>query len=214
MEIPNLKTWRTAFLLSIIVPVGLLVTFRLTGIMKGPLTIAETATLKALEWEFTRPSPDKFVVINKSLNSNYASSDIALKQRVLIAEYAPRFMDDPFLDLAVETNSTVINRNGFIECIYIAFKDFKPCEIILLRTMLNPLNLTIVGIEYGGTDCYIDLTCMNHARQAYFSIDLFHWFLRTTSTQNNYGRIIIETIYYNGTTYKKLIQPFELKVMS
>jgi len=203
-----------AFLLSIIVPVGLLVAFRLTGIMKGPLTIAETATLKALEWEFTRPSPDKFIVINKSLNSNYASPDIMLKQRVLIAEYAPRLMDDSFLDLAMEINSTAINRNGSIERIYIAFKDFKPREIILLPTMLNPLNLTVLGIEYGGTDCYIDLTCMNHAREIYFSIDLFHWFLRTTSTQNNYGRIIIEIIYYNGTAYKKLVQPFELKVMS
>lgn len=214
MEVPNLKTWKMAFLLSIIVPVGLLVAFRLTGIMKGPLTIAETATLKALEWEFTRPSPDKFIVINKSLNSNYASPDIMLKQRVLIAEYAPRLMDDSFLDLAMEINSTAINRNGSIERIYIAFKDFKPREIILLPTMLNPLNLTVLGIEYGGTDCYIDLTCMNHARETYFSIDLFHWFLRTTSTQNNYGRIIIEIIYYNGTAYKKLVQPFELKVMS
>lgn len=42
-------------LLSVVVPVSLLVTFRLTGILpepERPITIAETITLDTIKWEF------------------------------------------------------------------------------------------------------------------------------------------------------------------
>lgn len=150
------------------------------------------------------------ITINESVCSVYTNNDIAVKQKVFIAEYVPRFLDDPYLDLAMEIDLTVTNKDEFIHYVYLTFQDPKPREVILLPTMLNPINLTIVDVRYGGVECYINLASVDYAREAYFSIQLFHWFLRTPSTQNSIIRIMVEITYFNGTAYNRLIQPFEL----
>jgi len=212
LEIPNLKNWKAVLLMSIILPVGLLATFKLTGIFREPLTIAETTTLKTIRWTFARPT--QFFAINESLNSIYNNNDIEVNQKVFVWEYLPEREVWPTaqLNLGIEINLTLTSDRGFIENIHIDFKDFQPSEIVLLDTMLNPINLSLVKARSGKIASYMDLAGVNHSSEAYFNVTMLYWFLWTQSTQENNLDITFEITYFNGTAYKKIVQPFQLQL--
>jgi len=213
------KGWKTALLLSIFVPISLLATFRLTGIIKEPTMISKTITLDVVEWEFTRPLNDQFISINESVNAVYDSDDIKVNYRVFIAEYVPGSWEwtppGPYLDMAIEINSSVTNAVGFIETVHATFKNFQPSSVIFLRTFLNSVNLSLIDIMDGnlGEDGRIFLAGVNHPSESYFSAALFHWFLLTQNTQESQMEVMFEIIYYDGAVYSKMIQPFRLTIM-
>jgi hypothetical protein len=202
-----------------VVPVSLLATFRLTGIIKEPIMISKTITLDVVEWEFTRPLHDQFISINESVNTVYDSNDIKVNYRVFIAEYVPGSWEwippGPYLDMAIEINSSVANAVGFIEKIHVTFKNFQPSNVILLRTFLDPVNLSLIDVMDGsfGEEGRIFLAGVNHPLETYFSAALFHWFLLTQNTQESQMEVMFEITYYDGTVYSKVIQPFRLRIM-
>jgi len=150
-EIPNLKNWKTAFLLSMIVPVSLLVTFKLTGIIKEPIT-PETITLDPVNWEFNRSN--KYVHIDDKLNVTYIIDGLRADMYVVLGVYVSnslaRYGHD-YLTMAIMMNLTATSPNCFVEGVYITFsRDSKPSLIDWVHTYFDFANLSFRGVSRVG----------------------------------------------------------------
>ncbi len=212
MEIPNFKSWKTAFLLSIIVPVSLLATFKLTGIIKEPLA-PETIQLSPVRWEFPRPDGD--VRINHTLKATHVIEGVSVDMYVILGVYLHESISHNNLDyltIGMGINLTATNPNCFIDNIYITFnRDSQPSFMDWLYTYFNFENLSIQGVSGSYQGAYVRLAGVNHPNVAYFKATA-EWSLLTTNNQTHQTELTYEITYYNGTVYKKLIQPFDLKL--
>ncbi len=215
MRSPNGREMKALFILSIIVPVSLLVTLRLTGILQEPITISETITLETIEWEFQRPS--QTVTLDDELKSSYSSDEISVAMRVLMGKYSD---DDPafnydYVTIGVTANLTVTNLNSFVEGVYVVIRKDSQSTVNWMDTELHFENLSLaerVGGYSWNTHAYIKLTGVNHSSSVYLSAAFF-WSLLTSNNQTHQMELAFELTYFNGTAYKKVIQPFQLKII-
>jgi len=210
---------KALFVLSIIVPVGLLTSLRLTGILKGPITISETITLSEMDWEFERPEHDMY--IDNRLESVYVNDGLSAKFRVVIGTYSANqvvYDGNDIITIGLGLNSTVVNPNSFIESVHVVFRaDSQPSKVDFLLTHINFANLSLVDVTSGWTieekqkEAYVRLAGLNHPESVFLWATAI-WSLQTQSDQTHQREMTYELTYFNGTTYKKIIQPFQLKV--
>ena len=92
----NLKSWKTVLLLSIIVPVGLLATFKLTGFFQGPNTIAETITAEVVEWECDRPSMMVGFHDHNTVENVFENNEVFIHLNFSLAEYHEYRISPPY----------------------------------------------------------------------------------------------------------------------
>ena len=215
----NGREMKALFVLSIIVPVSLLVTLRLTGILEGPITITETTTLEAVKWEFQRPTHASD--INDKLNITYTVDEFSANMHVLPVFYSesPVMDDNDYLRIITVVNSTAINSNCFIETVHVAFdKDSQPSLVSWIPGYLDFENLSLVGVSSGWTsgedykEAYVKLAGEGHPKGIYFRATV-EWSLLTSNNQTHQMEVTYELTYYNGTAYKKVIQPFQLRIV-
>ena len=215
----NGKNWKTALLLSIVVPVSLLATFRLTGIIKEPLTIAKTINLLSKKWEFQRPNESvQFVYIDDELNASYIGDGLSANMYVRMGEYsnnALAYDGNDLLSILMVINATTSNPNSYIETLYVVV--YKDQESILewLETELYFENLSLTARADGyrlNTQAYIKLAGVNHTSGAYAEATA-EWILLTPNTQSHLLEVAYEIVYYNGTAYNNVVQPFQLNIV-
>ena len=215
MEGLRKRKWVSLTLLSIVVPMSLLATFRLTGILQGPITISETITLEAVKWDFQRPS--QTVTLDDELESSYISDEISAIMRVLMGKYSdddPAFASD-FVTIGVTTNLTVTNLNSFVESVYVVIRKDRQSTVDWTETELYFENLSLVERVEGYrwiTQTYIRFSDLNHSNSVYLSAAFF-WSLLTPNDQTHELEVSYELTYYNGTAYKKIVQPFQLEII-
>jgi len=210
----NGREMKALFILSIVVPLGFLTTLRLTGILPEPIT--ETTTLETIKWEFQRPNQS--VILDETLKSQYSSGEISTITRIRIGKYAN---DDPilgdFVTLGVSTNLTTIVPNTFVASVYVVLDMDNQSSIGWLITdgiSYDAENLSLTGYAGGhqGLRAYVSLKGVEQPKSAYFSAGTY-WFLRTPHSQTHQLEVAYELTYYNGTAYKKVVQPFQLKLL-
>jgi hypothetical protein len=193
-----------------------LTTFKLTGILQEPST-PENITLETIKWELERPN--QFIYIDEKLKATYTSDEISSTFHVIIGAYdenSVAYLGADYVDMAVRMNSTITNPNGFIESVRIVLrKGSQPSLVDWLLTYLNFTNLSVIDLAHGGKnyqDAYIQLAGVNHTDRIYFSATAV-WSLLTPNNQTHQMEAVYELTYYNGTVYKKIIQPFQLKIV-
>lgn len=218
MKVVNGNNWKALFLLSIVVPVGLLVGFKLTGLLGEPAKITETITLEPVTREFERPNQD--VHLNYSLESSYSNNEILAKMCLLIGGYHE---DDPLLSdhitIRVKMNLTGADPNFSIENVYLIFRDiYQGSSLYFLRTDVNfqSANLSLVKIVDGingenNTKASISLAGLNHPNDVYLQWNAI-WSLHSLNTQDHELNATYEVTYYNGTAYNKIVQPFNVQI--
>lgn len=218
MERLRKRKWISLTLLSIVVPVTLLATFRLTGILQGPLKISETEILEPVKWEFERPN--QTVPIVDRLEASYSSDGLSAILGLTIAIYIENttiILHDDIL-MALVINSTTTSKNGFIDDVYVAFSgDSQKSKVELLETDFDFKNFSLIEKVEGMTrrdelKAFIRLAGVNHTSNAYGRV-IAVWELMSPNNQTHELEIIYEIIYYNGTAYKKIVQPFQLKIL-
>lgn len=70
---------KALLVLALVIPIGLLTTLKLTGILQAPITIAEMKTLEVVEWESERTS--SLFHFSDRVEARYVN-DISLNQTV------------------------------------------------------------------------------------------------------------------------------------
>lgn len=201
-----------ALILSVVLPISLFISFRLTGILQE--TITETITLETIRWEFKRPNQS--VILNETLKSPYSNGEISTIMTVRIWKYDVDglFLDD-LVTITVSTNLTTIMPKSFVENVYIVLQTDYQSPVGWIHTDFRFENLSLIDVEewgWRGTKAYVNLKGMNHPKGAYFSgLPLYR--LKTPNNQTHQLEVIFELTYYNGTAYKEVIQPFQLKFL-
>jgi hypothetical protein len=213
MEISRKQKWFSLTLLSIIVPVSLLATFRLTGILKEPITISQTITLESKEWEIERPN--QTTSIEEDIATSYADDALTATMLVRIGVYVDtsafvsRF---DYMDVTVAIDLATTVPSCFIESIYVVFwEDWPASKLDWLRTSFEFENLSLMNL-IDGMKPYIRLTGINHPSNAQFKTEAV-WTFLTPKNQSHHIKAAYEITYYDGTTYKKIVQPFLLNII-
>lgn len=217
------QRWKPLTLLSIIVPVSLLVSLRLTGILSGPeqpITIAETITLETVKWESERSYGH--IDIRENVRGLY-EKEIKLSQEISIEHYIAKGWGWEGLDyFTLVINLTADLQAGFVNNVNITFReDYENSMIEFFEVQAWPEfysraeNLSIVDYEHflwkKGLKAFMELVGENRPKSVHFD-GIVHWVLSSSKNETHSMEIALELVYYNGTTYKKVVQPFQLKI--
>ncbi len=211
---PGGRNLKAVALLSIVIPISLLISFRLTGILQGSTKISETITLETIKWEFERPN--QTVTLNETLGSPYSSSEISTTMTVRIWKYDfDGFFSDDLVPIIISANLTTIMPNSFVKGVYVILQTDYQSPVRWLHTDFRFENLSLIDVEdWGWQDikAYVGSKGVNRPEDAYFSGRPLYS-LKTPNTQTHQLDVFFELTYYNGTTYKKVVQPFQLKFL-
>jgi hypothetical protein len=216
METLKFINWKAVFVLSIILPVGLITTFRLTSLLREPL-VAETFTLESVNWEFQRPSSDVGMV--DDLKANFSNGEILAEMHLEVLHYVvlyPVHDVRDFLRMFISVDLMVNEPDGFVESIRITFKgDEQWSYLDWIDTSIRNFNLSVSEIHWANLfedsqGARMSLAGLNYPRDCNFSTIAEWSFL--PSRQTNQVGAMYELTYYNGTAYKTTIQPFNLTI--
>ncbi|MEM1590076.1 MAG: PPC domain-containing protein [Candidatus Bathyarchaeia archaeon] len=214
-----LKDLKIALLLSVILPLGLLATFRLGGILKEPLTISENKTLKAVSWSMERPIAD--INIKDSLIHIY-NEDILVNSTIFIDDYDVNSVYGGSDCITTQVNITASISEGFISLINITFwEKYESSQVDFFASDAWPKcfvhigNLSIIRhddfLRGNGLKAFVELEGANFPNSVSFGC-FANWILRSPKNYTNQLKVRFELIYFNGTAYKKVVQPFMLLV--
>lgn len=224
MEAPVKRKWLALSLMAVVLPVGLLLGFKLTGVLPDPPK-PETITLEAVKWELERPGGH--INMNERIESIY-DENLAIKQSILVNDFYHRMQDYGRSDyIAITINVTATIQEGYIENVYLVFhenydrsKVWVPSPEDYPGFYQSLRELSIVDWAYGfnrwwllnnSTKAFIKAEGVNHPSTVHFWGSA-HWILRSKNNQTHQIEIVSEVTYFNGTTYKKVVQPFHLKI--
>lgn len=221
MRKPNGRELKALIVLSIVAPVSILISLRLTGILQEPTTISETITLEAVKWEFERPNLD--VNIWDRVENPYSDDDVSIVYGILVDDHDEKSMEYQSSDyVAITVNVTAAVQEGFVESVYVVFREDYELSVV------NPLNepycqlenLTIKDWADGfyerwklenNTKAFIEAVGVNKPSNVHFWAPV-EWVLRSLNNQLHQMEIIFEFTYFNGAVYKRVVQPFQLKI--
>lgn len=212
-------------LLSVVLPVSLLISFRLTGILPEPPK-PEAIMLDTVKWESERPS--FYVIIDDIVESIY-DSDVFINQSVFVSRYFDQF-GVPYGDVDVitlVTNITATISKGFIETIHVFFAENYTLSKVNVwdpqrESAMHVLyNLAVMEWADKGSEnawklknnikAFITLGALDQPTKVDYWTPT-DWILRSPQNQSHQMSIVYEVSYFNGTTHKRVVQPFELKI--
>jgi hypothetical protein len=221
LGVSQIRNWKTLFLLSIILPVGLLTTLKITGIIKEPLIIAQTTTLPLKERSFQRPYPETSVTMSGTLNATYLDSTISFSIHVPVFGYHIIWDVSPYAYVRL---GCFLNVSTFfpahLQSIIITFlNDSKDSAVDLIGTSIEPVNLTITSLKQAGgpedfEKTHIELIPTNNSQSMEFGT-IAEWSFQDISLDAEDHELEIQFVmtYYDGTAFIKLVQPFQLKIL-
>ncbi len=212
------KTWYWVFF-SVLAILGCFSLPKLRDMFNGKITVAENLTLDLVEWQFERPSRtlgfDDFLRI---ICTNY-TGDISINQTIIVDNYEDSdssFGGSPSLDFALDLVASL--SRGYVEGVNITFYDdhlnsfvevWEDSSYHILNglTLVRYSHFNIGSVEKG----FINFGGVNQPR----SIHLFNpiaWALRTSHNETQELTVKVEVTYFNGTAYKRVVQPFKLRL--
>jgi hypothetical protein len=220
----NMRNWKAALLLSLIVPIGLLTTFKITGMVREPATVSETMTLEPVKWELERP--DNIIAIEDTVKSFYDDESISVNCSVFVYGYhdISEYASD-YVSLSVNVTATL--QAGFVDNVNITFlEDYEDSAVWVpnaerdTKFYENLRNLSIVDWAqpfsrwwrlHDDVKAFIKADGINQPSNVCFWSPA-HWILRSPRNQTHLMEVAVELVYFNGTVYKRLVQPYQLKI--
>lgn len=221
-----MKTWKVALLLCIIIPVSLLTAFKLTGIIGGPasepIEIAETKTLEPAKWELERPNYSTAVTENytsENVTTAYSINDFSINSTITVNSFdaSSDYGSSACLHMKISASASVLE--GHVVNVNIIFyENYTASQVYLFELRFAQLDNLSITNSVGGNQlsdapkAFISMATSNSPKEAGFRNCIIHWVLRSPYNQMHQLEVNIQSTYFNGTAYKKVIQPFLLKI--
>jgi hypothetical protein len=201
--------WKSFLLLSVILPVALFTGLKLAGM--GQPSNVETITLSCVAWQFNRTSA--WSTVNETLSASYADDSGQMSFSVIVDQYlSPSAQLPPSLTMMVSFAATPCNRDFSVRSVLVTFgEDPQPSQIEVLRTYLSFENLTLTDFS-SGEQARVQLLGDGSQGGVRCEVGAF-WFLPTPNDVTSQRQIDFEITYFNGTAYKRVIQPFDLTLL-
>lgn len=217
---------KALIILSIVIPVGLLATSRLTGILKEAATIAETKTLDTVMWKRERPYT-ACRIIDPICQVSYRDDEIAFTEILELGHYDPEWFGyKPAIPIGVD-NLTVSVANGFVQHIQINFSEKYPISFAFIHyddgysvppngTHDVLCDLTVDKmldaedhLLSNDTKASLNVLRIGEPRYVFMANWSVMYLLRSPYNFTHQIEISSEVIYFNGTAYKRLVQPVQ-----
>jgi len=181
------------------------------------ITIKENRTLDPVVWTFQRPDANQHVIIEDKLKPSYSNDGLSATFYMWLSDYIPRAgsLNYDTLRVRLDINATTSNPDSFIESVHVVAQKDQTSEVGWQETDLYLENLSLVASADGyrwDTQAYIKLADVNHTSRVYATTTTF-WKLLTPNTQSHQMEIAFEIVYYNGTAYNRVVQPFKLNIV-
>jgi len=211
------RKWACVALLSVIVPLSLLATFKLISILYQPATaiVSETIVLDTLKWEVERPA-SLYDVWDK-IEGRYGDEDITILQHFLATSYDYSDICYRSPSFRLEANVTATVKIGYVESVSVVFRENNESALIDIgpdwpyNTKVE--NLSIIGVEDLKSEAFINMSGTDRPSSISFWSEIY-WALYSAYNQTHQLDITSEITYYNGTVFKKIVQPFQLKLVA
>jgi len=213
LELNAQRKWFAVAFAALILPISLLTTLKLTGIILEPQQ-PETTTLEHVTWRMERPLGD--MEFDEKINVNYLFDDmLSMDVNVFIHVFSEAwgFLDVDNLIFSLSLNLTSTQKHvssikityepiTFNSTLFIGRND---CEIEKLNVTIKEMRNTgeyedraYVAFNVLNVPCYLKTQC--------------YWAFWNDNTKNyeHMLQIILEVVYFNGTVYKKAVVPIVL----
>jgi hypothetical protein len=211
----NLTEVKVFFVLSMIVPLGLLTSFRFAGVLPEPPTLATVAT-EPISWQIDRPRA--IVHINDLVERPFTNAEISLKTGFYIVEYTENLFDNAIYlgrdGLEIEVFANVAVKSDFSMSLSIVFYPADNSSFVWVSEDFQIRNnITITSIREIGTnasEAYILATPTN--RTMNFGA-IAHWIFENDNPEDHQLKIVFEFTYRNASVYEKVRVPMVLTML-
>ncbi len=194
------RKWIVVLLVCVIVSVSLFAAYE-GGWILQPGT--ETINLQTVEWVYAHPTTD--LKIDEWKNATFEDAACRLNFGVYLAGYDHVLPNVLFF--IVGFNISANDRNFYVKSASVSFPN------VTLPTMLEIshayLDFNNLSVARAGTD-YVDLVGTGNSLSASFSDLVYWWNTMSLSNQTCTAALVFEVSYYNGTSYRRIVQPYSL----
>jgi len=214
---PNGTEIRALFILSIIVPVGLVTSFRLTGILKEPPKV-ERITLEPVTLTLSRPT-ETIAITNKSVQNEWTQESALITANIDILSYHEGWADSPFYGYDGLTFKTYVNASvvrGYLSTVKISFHPVDAKAAVFVseeRWDLHLENATLISLHYWGaneTDAYIKANALDSSCSVGSYI---FWILLDENIQSHELQITAEVIHISEASSGIITIPIRLRII-
>jgi hypothetical protein len=209
-------SWKAAVLLSIVIPICLLTTFRLTGILPEPQT-PETTTIGTVSWNISRPNDS--LIIEESVSNHYTDNTFSSNMNIHVFSFYCNdgtfyYHDVLTFALEVETNTS----EGFIHSIHVESSNIDEFSFLMFKGSLMQIELTNLVQRRIADGSYLhpallEATSIDNPTECALSINPI-WMLSDEKDIDQRLTITIAILYFDGTIYRKVNIPIQLGVMT
>jgi hypothetical protein len=219
MTLPSNRKWLSLTVLAIIIPIGLLATFKLTGIIPEPPIITETITAETITWNMTRPE-EATGFAGRIIENNYNVNGTNVRLSIHITSYLEN--EEQFGDcLWFSVNATATVQQGFIYSVNIRFSQTDENAFLLVSKQTEWIkleNLKITSLSTEATyssEAHLYTTGVNNPKTCTLENPVFWYFLDINENNlDHWATITLETTYFNGTAYRKVTMPLQIGVLT
>jgi len=206
----------SVILLSVLIPVSLLATFRIAGIIPEP-PIPQTITVETVSWNMSRPDHSKG--INTWVNNSYSDVSGHLVFGVCAIIYTENHQergDTLEFRVSLEANTS----DGFIRSVIIRFSEIDTQAYLDIMEDPDPpwielQNLSVKTIRDSRvtSEPYIEAIVLNQPKQALLSMVVF-WQFGERNNMDHWVTLTAEITYFNGAEHQKVVIPIRLGVLT
>jgi len=214
------RKWVAITLAAVILPMSLLTTFKLTGIIPESQT-PEIITVDAVNWNMTRSlHPGGIYDIGETVENIYATNEVAVMLRVDVCSYVddPDPVVGPYFGrdgvcFTLSANFSIPKGFGVSLVVkYLPADDNATVYVQTSNWAVIKENISVTGIKWFGTsenEAYTKAEILNSPccldTQAY-------WVFDDQNTIDHTLNVALEATYFNGTTYQKIVLPVALHI--
>jgi hypothetical protein len=214
----NLRNWKTAWLLAIVLPISLLVTFRFTSTLNGPAEISETVTSKIVLWSITRPT--SYRILNEVIENVYADAFVSINFSLIAGSYHENEPDYPSNGKDYIKVGTILGSDahtGFIYSTKILFSRdiYATLRIPVPSDSIKLGNLKTEKIQAQSTGeqgVYVEAMRIGQPRNCTLEMWVF-WVLLDENNVDHETKATLELALFDGIHYRKVVIPIQLKVL-
>ena len=222
LGLSGFRGWKAALLLLIVVPVGFLTFFVFDRFLNGSVVVSETTVLETVEWQIERPADN--INIWDATNASYESNEVSMNPLIFIDDFhgnSGLYDGSDYIAMVVKINASV--SEGFVHLVNVTFwENYEGSQVDFFednawpKRFINLENLSVTChndffLFSRGLKAFVELAGINHPKKVFFSC-FPHWILRSSKNFTHRLEVRFELVYFNGTVYKRIVQPFQVKV--
>lgn len=207
----------------VVVPCGLFFSFWLSGLFnESPLVIADVVAADTVRWTLERPGGD--VDISENVENTFVNAEISSVFNLSLYKYSESAGDYGSQDVfRMKVNVSARTLKGFVASVYVVFNENYESSFVVWWQALYEFklqNLSIDGYayvfrQYGeeylkeDEKAFARLKGVNDPEGVSFQA-FAEWALCSPENRTHEMNVTLELTYFNGTAYKKLVQPVQL----